>query len=174
MAAAVRSYALLLVDDEALITETMKLFLEEGIQLATVDLAPSAEEALARLRAQPYDMVISDHQLPGKSGMALLRDVARDHPATMRVLLTGATDPLVASEAVQGAGIHGYIQKPYSRKRVVDMVRTLLYSRVEERQPVSQRTILEAMGRSRTSRWRSAASQPAEGPEADADLDAFL
>jgi DNA-binding NarL/FixJ family response regulator len=159
-----RTYALLLVDDEPIVTETMKLFLETGIANATVTTASSVEQALGLLESRSFDVVITDQQLPGKKGTQLLQEVARRHPRTFRVLLTGMTDPNLATEATAGSAIHGYIQKPYSRKRVLEMVRNLLYEG-RASPAVQPRAILEAMGRSRTSRWRSRA--PAEGPGAE-------
>ncbi|HEV8361423.1 MAG TPA: response regulator [Candidatus Thermoplasmatota archaeon] len=165
-------FTILLVDDEPVVTETMKLFLEEGIARAHVETAGSAEEGLEKLRRQPFDMVITDDQLPGRKGTELLGDLARTSPHTLRVLLTGTIDPTLAAGATVGPGIHGYIQKPYAPRRVVALVRELLYARNDERPRVQQRVILEAMGRSRTSRWRSApADDPVGEPVAEARND---
>jgi CheY-like chemotaxis protein len=45
------------------------------------------EEALARLAAQAYDVLLSDLNMPGRGGLELIAEARRDHPATRVVVL---------------------------------------------------------------------------------------
>ena len=144
--------AILLVEDEPAVRETMKEFLERGLLDTSVATAATAEEALARLEVDRFDVVISDQHLPGRSGLELLEAVAKAQPACRRVLLTGLTMPEVALRAASGAGIHGYIQKPYRRERVVARIRDLLQPAAADGR-VPERAIRADMGRARTRAW---------------------
>jgi DNA-binding NtrC family response regulator len=77
----------LLVDDEEHVLSALRRTLRrEGYQVLT---AGSAREALRILEEGPVAAVVSDHKMPGTSGLALLGQVARRWPAVGRLLLTG-------------------------------------------------------------------------------------
>src|SRR5439155_594436 len=86
-----------------------------------VTAAPTAEEALDRIDADTFDLVVSDIKMPGLSGLDLLRAVKGKQPATPVVLITGA--PSVNS-AVFGLrhGAYDYLPKPFSIKEVQGLV----------------------------------------------------
>jgi len=54
-----------------------------------VRTAVTLEEARRALNEGPFDVVISDQVMPEISGTTFLREVARTHPQTIRVMLTG-------------------------------------------------------------------------------------
>ena len=100
----------LLVDDDADVLQGLGLVLRgHGFKLLSAWSASAALELLAR---EPVDLVISDHQMPGLSGLELLREVARLYPATARVMLSGRADFQVAVEAINGRLIHQFVAKP--------------------------------------------------------------
>src|SRR5205823_1556058 len=86
-----------------------------------VTAAPTAEEALDRIEADAFDLVVSDIKMPGLSGLDLRRAVKAKQPATPVVLITGA--PSVNS-AVFGLrhGAYDYLPKPFSIKEVQGLV----------------------------------------------------
>ncbi len=92
--------------------------------------ASTAEQALELLSQQSYDLVISDINMPGLSGLDLLRAVKSKQPDTPVVLITGA--PSVDS-AVFGLrhGAYDYLAKPFSAKEVGALIHRLR----EDRQP---------------------------------------
>src|SRR5882724_3900076 len=99
----------LLVEDEANMVRTLAKILERRGYV--VDAAANGEEALQRLSAANYDLVITDLNMPVMDGMQLLREMkARQlHPAT--IVLTGHGTIQSAVEAMKlGAG--DYLIKP--------------------------------------------------------------
>ena len=77
----------LVVDDNAsLLRFLVSAFSANG---CTVSQAAAAEQALALITAEPFDLVVSDIKMPGLSGLDLLRAVKGKQPETPVVLITG-------------------------------------------------------------------------------------
>jgi CheY-like chemotaxis protein len=85
----------LIVDDEAEIVEVFARILEKrGFGVA---VAADGGEALARLDATPFDVVVTDLRMPGLDGRELLRRLAARPPADRPALLVVTGDPLAAA-----------------------------------------------------------------------------
>src|SRR5208337_1407004 len=101
---------ILIVDDDKDILHLMSEYLESvGLEH---DLAVSAEQARNRLKRFGYDLVVSDFNMPGESGLDLLRYVSLMYPETPFVLMTGCYDLRIKRESMR-MGAHAYIQKPF-------------------------------------------------------------
>ncbi len=72
--------------------------------------APGGEAALAELRKEPFDVVVSDMRMPGMDGATLLAKIKQECPRTVRVMLTGHAE----SEAILRAlsSTHQLLAKP--------------------------------------------------------------
>ena len=100
----------LLVDDEVHILAALKRMLRrEPYEVVT---APSVPEALALLAQQAIAVVVSDHKMPGASGIAFLRDVAARYPRTRRILLTGWPEEIPPAEC-EAARLDAILPKPW-------------------------------------------------------------
>ncbi|MBI3070633.1 MAG: response regulator [Deltaproteobacteria bacterium] len=101
---------ILVVDDEPVIVA----LLSEALASAgfDVDRAGSAEEATSRFHARPAAIVLTDKNLPGKSGLDLLRELRSTAPNTAVLLMTGYASLSSAVEAMN-LGAAGYITKPF-------------------------------------------------------------
>src|SRR5262250_1647653 len=113
------SLRVLTVDDNSsLLRFLVSAFTASG---CVVTAAPTAEEALDRIDADAFDLVVSDIRMPGLSGLDLLRAVKAKQPATPVVLITGA--PSVNS-AVFGLrhGAYDYLPKPFSIKEIQALI----------------------------------------------------
>ena len=101
---------ILVVDDEQLIRESLvRLVQTRGYRCIG---AKDALEARARLADEDFDLVLCDIQMPGPSGLELLRQIAEELPHTASVMVTGIDDPEVAREALE-LGAFGYVVKPF-------------------------------------------------------------
>jgi two-component system phosphate regulon response regulator PhoB len=102
----------LVVDDDRDIREVVGAMLD-AVGL-TVDSAMSAEEALERVRAQSFDLLVLDWNLPGMTGVELCRLIRRDPQlATMPVLfLTAHASSHDVVEAF-ASGADDYVVKPF-------------------------------------------------------------
>ena len=76
------------------------------------DLAISAEQARKRLKSSRYDVVVSDFNMPGDSGLDLFRYVSSMYPGTPFILITGYDDVRIKRESMR-MGVQAYIEKPF-------------------------------------------------------------
>ena len=108
---AVPAIRVVVVDDNPINLELMTILLEsEGFHVEAVE---HAEEALRRIRANPPDLLVADVQLPGMSGLNLLRQVRSD-AATEDLCAIVVTSYAMTSDEQKAyeAGCDGYIRKP--------------------------------------------------------------
>jgi HD-like signal output (HDOD) protein/CheY-like chemotaxis protein len=105
---------ILFVEDNELLLQLYSLLLaDEGDQWET-SLAPDGLHALQLLRQSAFDVVVSDMQMPGISGIELLTEVRRMHPKTSRIIVSGVTDQAEAADALNCT--HLFIPKPFDAK----------------------------------------------------------
>lgn len=122
------SCRLLVVEDDELVAAALTSFLEQrGVHVL---LAMDTDQARALLeRGEEVDVVLSDHNLPGKmSGARLLEWVERAKPGVGRILMTGNIGPMTGDEA--GAlGDTPVMHKPVSTSELWQELRTQLVRR---------------------------------------------
>ena len=102
-------YSVLYVDDEDILLELGKLFLEKMGDFR-VETITSATDALPRLSTATFDAIISDYQMPGMDGIEFLRKVRSSGDAIPFILFTGRGREEVVIEAINN-GADFYIQK---------------------------------------------------------------
>jgi putative nucleotidyltransferase with HDIG domain len=109
----------LVVDDNAALLRF--LFSAFSANGCAVTQAAAAEQALAKITTDAYDLVVSDIKMPGLSGLDLLRAVKGKQPGTPVVLITG--NPSVNS-AVFGLrhGAYDYLPKPFSIREIQQLL----------------------------------------------------
>lgn len=113
----------LLIEDEPNIAEAIRfLLIRDGMR---VSHAAEGLAALALLRAEPPDMVILDHMLPGLSGLEILTAIraapeSRDLPVMM--LTARGRD----REMAERAGADRFMTKPFSNSEILTEVRAML------------------------------------------------
>lgn len=113
--------ALLLVDDDAFMLEVLADLVEqEGWRVLT---ASSGEQALARLAREPAAVVVSDHFMPGMRGAALLAQVRRLYPATVRILLSGEVEEEEIQEALESGAADRFYAKPWMGEALMAALR---------------------------------------------------
>jgi len=133
---------ILVVDDELSMREFLSILLErEGYQPF---LADSAESALKMLETEEYELVISDVNMPGLSGLHLLEQIKKFSPDTAVLLITAYTTAEQAVEAMK-LGAYDYIAKPFKVEEIKVLVRnalekrTLIQENVRLRREVQER-----------------------------------
>lgn len=102
----------LFVDDDANLLASLKRNLRQRFELET---ATGGEEGLAKIKSNgPFEVVVSDRQMPGMDGVQFLSLVRRQSPDTIRVMLTGNVDLEQAVRAVNEGNIFRFLIKPSS------------------------------------------------------------
>ncbi len=102
-------HEVLVVDDEAVVLTVLREALRRGGYRVTT--AASAEEAIDLMHKRRFDLVLTDKNLPGASGLDVLRAARTLSPAPAIVLVTGYSSYDSAYEAMD-IGAHDYIEKP--------------------------------------------------------------
>ena len=101
---------ILFVDDERYMLDSLRDALRKYRRVWQVRFAASGAAALAELEAEPADVIVSDIQMPGMDGAALLARVQDRYPATIRLVLSGYADPQIVASAATNA--HRILAKP--------------------------------------------------------------
>jgi len=115
--------SVLIVDDEPSILEILEILLkDEGMD---VRKCTSGRNALALMREQPADVVISDIRMPDLSGVDLLREAKQFAPDTTFILITAFASTETAIEALQH-GAFDYLTKPFQMEEVRKVLRNAL------------------------------------------------
>lgn len=112
---------ILVVDDEPAIRRALRPpLMELGFQLAE---ASRGEEALQALRAQPYDVVLLDVNMPGLGGIETLRRIRAFAPRLPVLILTVRDQEEDKVEALD-LGADDYVTKPFSTRELIARIRS--------------------------------------------------
>jgi putative two-component system response regulator len=80
--------------------------------------ASSAEEARSVLSTTNVGLLLSDVNMPGQSGLELIRFALAEHPDTATLLMSGLDDPAIAQAGLE-YGAYGYLMKPFGRSELI-------------------------------------------------------
>jgi DNA-binding NtrC family response regulator len=122
---AARRKRLLVVDDEGIIRSIFKDLMGKECEVAE---AETAEEALAQLRSSgtKFDLILTDKNLPGLSGLELAQEARRLDPTSRVMVMTGYPSLVTAQQALE-LGVVDYLLKPFDDIRQVrDKIRQVL------------------------------------------------
>ncbi|HKG21922.1 MAG TPA: response regulator, partial [Blastocatellia bacterium] len=109
----------LVVDDEKNQREIYTLILEDdGYDVTT---AQSGEQALRLAREQDFDLVLTDYQMTGMSGLALLGELLTLDPSIIVVMMTAHGSVESVKGALRG-GVYDYLEKPVDREQLLKVV----------------------------------------------------
>ena len=111
----------LLVEDDQNVALVIKDGLAELNTASEIEIVASGEEALQRMTQHAWDLVLTDHCMPGMTGLKLIETLQTLSPATRTILITAyGTDEL--ERAAQRLNVYRYMTKPFplgDLKRVV-------------------------------------------------------
>ncbi len=114
---------LLIVDDDSLVCESLKeMLMLEGF---SVDAVMDGQAALAKIKTDHYQVILSDIQMPGLNGIELLKELKGRSPDTTVIFITGHGHIAGAVEAIK-LGAYDYIIKPIDDLRLKLTIRHAL------------------------------------------------
>lgn len=116
---------ILIVDDEKQLARALRQTLLLELPASEIDVAYSGEEALSKLAADHYDLIVADLRMPGFDGLELVKGVRYLDEAVPIVLMTGYGSQGVAREAAR-LGVNHYIDKPFDVPALLEIIHTLL------------------------------------------------
>ncbi len=119
-------YRILVVEDDRINQEVARHFL--GMMGCEPEFASSAEEALDKLKAGIYDLILMDCQLPGRDGFELTREIRAGESGGARMPIIAMTANAIRGdrEACLAAGMDDYIPKPLDPENLADTIKSVL------------------------------------------------
>jgi len=109
--------SVLVVDDEVGMRETVaEILTGVGYEVTT---AVDGEDALSRLRTTTFSVVVMDIRMPGRDGIAVLREIGGPPPPVVLMTAYAADDHL---NAAAEAGSFAVLHKPVPAQRLLDLV----------------------------------------------------
>ena len=100
----------LFVDDEPLLLSGLRRMLRPMRDEWRMSFVESADAAVELMANEPFDVVVSDIRMPGRSGVDFLAEVAERWPDTVRIILSGEADLDTACRSVRVS--HQFLSKP--------------------------------------------------------------
>jgi len=123
-----RTLNILLVDDDRNLVTTLSHGLRKAMgEESSVAVCFSGSEALSLLGNQAFDVVVSDFNMPGPSGLEFLKKIRQDYGEMILVLITAYGTDAVEEGVRQLGG--GYITKPFEPSFLVQMIKGLIQSK---------------------------------------------
>ena len=114
---------IMLVDDEGIALKRLRRILEKQGYFVSSYTHPAG--ALKRLEDTPYDLVVTDMQMPGMDGLELMIAIKTRFPAIDVILMTGYASIDNAIEATREGAFH-YLQKPFTPEQFLEVVENAL------------------------------------------------
>jgi len=116
----------LVVDDERSMQEFLEIFLRrEGYDVQT---ASDVDTAIAQLESDDFDLIITDMQMPGKTGLDLILEAREVAPEAIVIVVTafGTTDSAISA---MKEGAYDYLTKPFK----LDELRIVIEKALEKK-----------------------------------------
>jgi FixJ family two-component response regulator len=115
--------AVLVVDDEQIVHESVQRILEE--QGYRVVSALRVDQALQKLESDSFDLALTDLMMPERSGMEVVEAIAKNHPDTGVVMFTGFATVDSAVESMK-LGALDYLPKPFTPEELLEVTNRAL------------------------------------------------
>jgi DNA-binding NarL/FixJ family response regulator len=116
---------ILIADDHAVVRRGLREILDEALQSAHFSEAASGDEVMSRLSETPTNMLVLDINMPGRSGLDILRDVKRDYPRIPVIILSMQPEDQYALRCLR-AGAAAYISKDSAPEELSRAVKKIL------------------------------------------------
>lgn len=123
----------LILDDEAIVCERLKDYLESSFDVETFT---DSRSALERLGEKRFDVVVTDLKMKGPTGLDVLSFVRNQSNSTQVIIITGYGS-IEAFREAEYTGVYDFIQKPFDLKKMASLVKSASKKarRLQERQP---------------------------------------
>lgn len=149
---------ILLVDDDRNLVTTLSYGLRKAMgEAISVAVCFSGSEALSMLATQTFDVVVSDFNMPGPSGLEFLSRIRQEYRGMILVLITAyGTDAL--EEGARQLGM-GYITKPFEPSYLVQTIKDLIQGVETKGRTENASRIMDKLGKpagsSQSMRWKT-------------------
>lgn len=116
---------ILITDDHAVVRRGLREILADSLQGASFSEAGNADEALRVMARHPISILVLDINMPGRSGLDLLKDVKRLYPRIPVIILSVQSEDQYAVRCLR-AGAAAYINKDSAPEELAQAARKVL------------------------------------------------
>lgn len=113
---------ILLCDDQAIVTDGLRVILRQAGDIEVVGVAANGADAVEAVAHLHPDVVLMDLRMPVMNGILATDHIRREHPATRVLVLTTYDDDEWVFDAIR-AGAAGYLLKDAPRSQIIDAIR---------------------------------------------------
>ena len=113
---------ILIVDDDPDHLRLLEHSIERYCAECEVISAADGHAALKQLGVQPFDLILTDYQMPGMNGLELATAAHRTSPGTPIVLVTAHRSGAWLHKSAQSLDLVGYLQKPYTMAHIRELL----------------------------------------------------
>lgn len=119
---------LLLVDDHAIVTDGLQALLQSEDGLTIAEKITSGNFALAYLKQNEVDIMITDYSMPDMDGLTLVKQAKALRP-DLKILVLSMHDEAAMIKDMLSAGVDGYVLKKYAQQELLNAVHTVASGR---------------------------------------------
>lgn len=124
-------FSVLIIDNEQKICDLILLFLQSTGKFKTLVTANNTVQAMQKLQNQTFDLLIADHNMPGKSGIELIGTLSRTPRfRTMEYILISGCLTKEDVVLAMNEGGHNILVKPFSRTQLLNKVAEVLKTKI--------------------------------------------
>jgi len=116
---------ILIADDHAVVRRGLREILAEALPAARFSEAGNGDEVLTRLAESPASVIVLDINMPGRSGLDVLREVKRDYPRLPVIILSVQPEDQYAVRCLR-AGASAYINKDSAPEELAQAIKKIL------------------------------------------------
>ncbi len=116
---------ILIADDHSVVRKGLKQILLEGFPTAHIEEVPDAEEMIKKIMQFPWDVVISDLSMPGRSGLEALQQLKQINSKLPVLILSIHPEDQYALRVLK-AGASGYLSKDMAPDELVNAVQRVM------------------------------------------------
>ena len=115
---------ILLVDDHAIVSDGLQALLQVVEGLNVVNKLGSGDFALAYLKQNEVDLLITDYSMPDMDGLTLVKK-AKQLNAHLKIIVLSMHDEVHMIREMLSAGVDGYVLKKYAQQELVNAIETV-------------------------------------------------
>jgi two-component system, NarL family, invasion response regulator UvrY len=132
---------ILIVDDHAIVRRGLMQILTDELDIRVSETG-DAHDAFRRILEHPWDLVVLDLDLPGKSGLDLLKEIRQERPR-LPVLILSVHLPEQFAVRTLRAGASGFLSKDAAPDELVKAIRQILRGGTYITEPTAERLLAD-------------------------------
>ncbi len=125
----IRAYTLLIVDDDSLILDVLRIQLEHILpEYVNIERASSGDEGLQLMKdliqdgLPPIEIIISDYFMPGLTGTEFLLRAHVINSSSKKILLTGQADEATVNKILEETNLFHFMTKPWNGQELAQRI----------------------------------------------------